>query len=732
MLRVAAILVALVALPPAAGWAVDTPVWTGSASGAGASPNGLSHQIPRYARRELLVRFKPGVGAVARAAARGNNGARRIEALPVPGLQLVRLERGASVRAAEASFESDPRVLYAEPNVYYRLSAVPNDTHFGELWGLNNTGQSLFGSSGTSDADIDAPEAWNVTTGSNAVTVAVTDSGIAYDHPDLQANIWHNPGESGAGRETNGHDDDHNGLVDDWRGWDFVSGDNDPRDFNSHGTHVAGTIGARGNNGTGVAGVNWRVKLMPVRVADGNGVVTASAMISGFDYAASEGARVVNASFGSPDSSQSLLDAVRRHPKTLFVAAAGNGGDDGVGDNNDRTPQYPCSFSAPNVICVAASDRRDQLASFSNYGSASVDLAAPGTDVSSTFPSYSAPWFSEGFESDIAATWDRGGAPNTWDRTGAIANTGTFSLSDSPGAVYANGADNFARTRLPFSLAGQTGCRLDYAVRLATEPEADKLTVEVSRDAATWVTVSELSGSSGGVFADLSDDLSEFDGEPALYLRFHFTSNSEAVSDGAQIDDIDVHCLSSTYGGNEFAFEDGTSMATPHVTGAAALILAKYPNLGVSGVRSALLRGVDKKSAFTGKTVSGGRLNLKKALDQARKLVPSLTLTGAATQRGVSKGAVTVFARCSQTCALVATGGLSVSRSSNALGLKKIARSAAGGSRKRLSLKLSKRALATARRALARGRGVIATVTVNATTLSGNSMKARRTIRLKR
>src|SRR4029453_6123784 len=329
MLRVAAITVALVASPPSAVWAMETPVGTGSVGGPTSLDGRFSHEQPHYARRELLVRFRPGVRAAARAAARDENGAQRVEALPVPGLQLVRLRSGASVREAAASFERDPRVVYAEPNLYYRLAALPNDTRFGELWGLNNTGQSLCGSAGASDADIDAPEAWNVTTGSNSVTVAIADSGVAYDHPDLQANIWHNPGESGAGRETNGHDDDHNGLIDDWRGWDFFPNDNDPRDFNSPGTPVAGTIGARGNNGTGVAGVNWRVKLMPVRVADGNGVVTGAAMVAGFDYAASKGARVVNASFGSPDSSQALLDAVRRHPKTLFVTAAGNGGDDG-------------------------------------------------------------------------------------------------------------------------------------------------------------------------------------------------------------------------------------------------------------------------------------------------------------------------------------------------------------------------------------------------------------------
>jgi subtilisin family serine protease len=732
MLRVLSVTLALVVLPPGAAWALGSTAPGTSSPGVTVRDGLLTRELPRHVPGQLLVRFKAGVRASARAASRGELGARRLRALPVPGLQVVKLRRGTGVRAAAQALEHDPNVLYAEPNSYYRLSALPNDSRFGELWALNNTGQSVLGAAGTVDADIDAPEAWDITKGSDAVTVAIADSGVAYDHPDLQSNIWKNPGESGAGREHNGRDDDHNGLVDDWHGWDFVSNDNDPRDYNGHGTHVAGTIGARGNNAAGVTGVNWRVKLMALRVADGNGVVTGAAMIAGFDYAASKGARVVNASFGSPDSSRALLDTVRSNPKTLFVAAAGNGGDDGAGDDNDRTPEYPCNFSAPNVICVAASDRADRLASFSNYGARSVDIAAPGVDIASTLPAYTAPIFSEGFENDISATWMTGGTPNSWARTAAISNTGSYSLSDSPGATYLDATDNFAGPAGAFSLSGQSGCRLEYAVRLATEPGPDKVSVEVSRDGVSWVALSELSGSTGGIFAGLSDDLSELDGEPDVRLRYHLTTNGSVVSDGAQLDDIDVHCLASSYGGNELAFMDGTSMATPHVTGAAALILAKYPSLGVAGARSALLRGVDRKSAFAGRTASGGRLNLRKALEAARRLVPRLTVTGAARQRALGTGKVVVYARCSQTCALVATGSLSVSRSSAALRLKKIALSAGAGTRKKLALKLSRRAVGTAKRALARGRGVTAVVTVSAMTSQGNAIKARRTIKLRR
>jgi subtilisin family serine protease len=455
-------------------------------------------------------------------------------------------------------------------------------------------------------------------------------------------------------------------------------------------------------------------------------------MIAGFDYAAARGARVVNASFGSPDFSQALLDTVRRNPKTLFVAAAGNGGDDGVSDDNDRAPQYPCSLPAPNVVCVAASDNRDRLTGFSNYGAGSVDLAAPGENVSSTIPAYSAPLFSEDFEDDISARWTTGGVNNSWARTNGIANSGTYSFSDSPGATYLDNTDSFARTTTPFNLSGQLGCRLSYAARITTEPNGDKLVVEVSGDAVSWTTLSELSGSTGGAFVGLADDLSDFDGVPSVYLRFRLFSNGSLTADGAQLDDVEVRCLSSSYTGNEFAFEDGTSMATPHVSGAAALIFAKYPSLGVSGARSALLRGVDRKPAFAGKVASGGRLNLRKALDQARRLLPTLRLSGAMRQHVTRKRTVVIYARCSQTCALVATGRLSLAGASSTLGLKKIARSAAGGTRKKLALKLSSRALASAKRALERNRRVTATVHVTANTLQGNSIRASRKIRLTR
>lgn len=352
---------------------------------------------------ELLVRFREDTRATDRSAARESVEATLEEVLPVPGLQLVSVESG-SVDEEAAELEANPDVLYAEPNYRRELLRTPDDGFFRFQWSLANDGQEFrAGSSGqpgrrgTADADIDAPEAWERTTGEASVKVAVIDSGVA-EHPDLRANVWSNPDET-----ENGADDDGNGYVDDVRGWDFAGprGSEDGRtddDAGGHGTHVSGTVGAEGGNGQGVTGVNWDVSLMPLQAFDGAGA-SVTDVIEAYDYARGEGADVVNASFGAPGGSAAERDAMRRAPDVLFVAAAGNGGEDGKGDDNDggASAQYPCSYDLENILCVAASDENDLLASFSNYGRSSVDLAAPGVDVASTFEDVAHPDFDDSF-----------------------------------------------------------------------------------------------------------------------------------------------------------------------------------------------------------------------------------------------------------------------------------------------------------------------------------------------
>jgi subtilisin family serine protease len=279
----------------------------------------------------------------------------------------------ADTEDATQRLERNRAVQFVEPNYVLRGNRLPNDRSFGEQWGLRNLGH--FG--GKPGADIGATVAWDVSTGSG-VTVAVVDTGVSYKHPDLAGNAWTN-----AADPLNGSDDDGDGFDDDLHGADFIANDSDPEDDGGHGTHVAGIIGAQGNNSTGITGVNWDVNVMGLKFLDENGEGNTADAANAIDYAVAHGARVVNASWGGPSFSQALYGSIKRAGErgVLLVAAAGN-----EGDNADSKPDYPAAFDLPNIVSVAATDRSDRLLDFSNYGAKSVDLGAPGDDVYSTVP----------------------------------------------------------------------------------------------------------------------------------------------------------------------------------------------------------------------------------------------------------------------------------------------------------------------------------------------------------
>lgn len=271
-------------------------------------------------------------------------------------------------------------VEYAYPDYQIHTLLTPTDRLFTKQQGLDDSDVKR-------DADIDAPEAWDVSTGSRDIKVAVIDSGVDYNHPDLIDNIWTNAGEmgtdsNGLDKSSNGIDDDGNGYTDDFRGWDFVDNDNDPMDTNGHGTHVAGIIGASGNNGRGIAGVNWQVSIVPLRVLDTQGLGSNSNVVKALEYAARMGFPVLNNSYAGGAFDQNMENAITaaRNHDILFVAAAGN-----EANNNDSNPVYPASYNVDNILVVGASDKNDKLAFFSNYGLTSVDLVAPGEEILSTY-----------------------------------------------------------------------------------------------------------------------------------------------------------------------------------------------------------------------------------------------------------------------------------------------------------------------------------------------------------
>jgi subtilisin family serine protease len=333
---------------------------------------------------ELIMGFEAGVSAraqrraMARAAVATKLEFKRIRA----ALVSVPVDRLA---VTLSQLRADPRVRYVERN--YRVYAAghgstPSDPAFHQQWALDNFGQTVNGSTGTADADIDAKEAWTVTRGNANVVVSILDTGFDLSHPDLAGNTWVNPGEDCTGCRSDGVDNDGNGYVDDWRGWDFVSNDNNPNDDNGHGTHVAGIIGAVGDNGVGLSGVNWDVQLMPLKFLDAAGSGTTADAVEALLYATANGADVTNNSWADAPFSQAMLDAIQQADAadSLFVAAAGNDGLD-----RDTYTDYPAAYDAPNVVVTAATDSNDARAWFSGYGARTVDLGTPGVNVYSTW-----------------------------------------------------------------------------------------------------------------------------------------------------------------------------------------------------------------------------------------------------------------------------------------------------------------------------------------------------------
>lgn len=289
-----------------------------------------------------------------------------------PYLLRILVESTVGTDKAIQHLQSSPDVEYAEKNYQGKLAT----DYYPYQWALNNTGSQ----GGTSDADIDAPEAWNIFTGSSDIVMAIIDTGMAFYHDDLEPNVWFNPGESGNGKETDNSDNDGNGKVDDWIGWNFVNDSNNPSDDNGHGTHVAGTAGAEGDMDDGIRGVCWNSKLMVLKAFDAYGFGYVSDAIDAIDYARLNGASVINASWGFPYA-LSLYQAIERAMSSgvVVVAAAGN-------DNRNIDQyhyHYPAGYNLDNIITVAATDYNDLLSSFSNYGHYYVHLGAPGGTDSS-------------------------------------------------------------------------------------------------------------------------------------------------------------------------------------------------------------------------------------------------------------------------------------------------------------------------------------------------------------
>ncbi|MFA6054863.1 MAG: S8 family serine peptidase [Thermodesulfovibrionales bacterium] len=579
----------------------------------------------RYVPGEVLVKFKSGTSIVVMNKLHGALGAAKIKDIRHLGIHRMKLPEDVRVEEAVQVYRNDPNVEFAEPNYIVKTSAIPNDPGYSLQWGLNNTGQT----GGIAGADIHAQSAWDVTKGSNNIIIAVVDTGVAYDHPDLSGNIWVNTAELNG---SPGVDDDQNGYIDDVYGWDFINNNGNPVDYDQHGTHVSGIIAAKGNNGTGISGVMWSARIMPLRFLGVTGTGDVAKAAESIEYAADNGARIINASWGGNDYSNTLYNAIdyARQKNVLVVAAAGN-----ETMNNDIDAFYPASFSLPNIISVAATDQNDGIAEFSNFGATSVDLGAPGVSIYSSVPVFSygdsVTIYSENFNGNSGELpllgWSKGGVHTTWAITAGTGSGGTNCLEDSPGGNYVPGTNSWTGYMTSIPSVKNNRYRLSFKWKGNIDHNTnDFFYINYSQDGKNWDWVDYRDGFYANFVSDYTDEItSAADMLDSFYFGFGLKSDLTVNYDGVYIDDVvlsrqPIVIGSYTY---ESAGWSGTSMAAPFVSGVAGLIWSVNPSLGYAQVKDIILSSVDKKPSLSGKTSTGGRVNASAAVNLTMLSTPS-------------------------------------------------------------------------------------------------------------
>jgi subtilisin family serine protease len=559
-----------------------------TAAGAGAGRATLA--APDYVEGEVLVQFRAVEtwdSAQLTATLHGLELARRFDWLSAQQGQVMCLLRSPTQTTAAliAELSQDPTVALVEPN-HLRWTAsmrTPNDPRFGQLWGLRNAGQAVNGVTGTAFADIGFLAAWGLARPStDEVVVAVIDTGLDLTHPDLVSNLWTNPGEI----PNNGLDDDSNGYLDDVHGYDFVNGTGAVTDAGSHGTHVSGTIAASGNNGLGVIGVDFQAHIMALRASMDGTVLDTAAIIEALQYAAmmkTRGVNVVaiNASYGGGSSSSTESTAIQAAGNVgiIFCAAAGNNT-----ANNDTTGYYPASYRLPNMIVIAASDQNDALATFSDFGATTVDLAAPGVNILSCLPV--SQFGNDIYVQQASAVYQANaltysGLTTSKGITAVIYYCGLGYPTDFP-AIVSNNIALIQRGTLSFS---------------------DKVSNAMAAGARAALIFNNTNGNFSGTLQTAGNwipaiALSQADGQ-ALLAALPASGTVVNVPDPA----------------NVYQLLDGTSMATPHVAGAVAFAAMNFPTETVAQRIQRILAHVTPVAGLAGKVVTGGRLNLARSVD---------------------------------------------------------------------------------------------------------------------
>ncbi len=578
-----------------------------------------------YVPDELLITYKKNTinletsaGQVASEQFADSRSLEKKEDLEKNNISLVEITDNKTVEQKIAELRKDSRVESVQPNFQYYPSGIStNDTYKDALWGLDNTGQAVGGISGTSDADIDGPEAWAIHEGAGSI-VAVIDTGVAYNHPDLSSSMW----DGSECKDDNGYT-----LGGCNHGYDYEDNDLTPLPTShSHGTHVAGIIAAAKNNNAGIIGVAPSAKIMALKSS-----LSTIDNVKSINFAKQNGAKIINASWTGSGNDDDLKAAIESFPG-IFITAAGNSG----ANNDEAVHQYPCDFPSEKIICVAATTQSDALAPFSNYGtsSGSVDVGAPGMNIDSAIADTEILF--EDFTTNTSPA-----LPTGWTTTG---NWGTFDSSGnnilhsdaSHHSPYISNADSTA-TSPAYNLSGSTGATISFLARCDVQYEnayTDYMILEYSGNGTTFTekfkwdeldlddnnyAARDGAGSASYYFNGVSI--------PSTYLtanfqfRFHWvTDNSDNTYDGCSVDNINITKFSN--GSDEkYNYLSGTSMASPHVAGLAALVWGYQPTLTVAAVKDAIINTGDSLGSLSGKTVTGKRINAYNALQAVTPVI---------------------------------------------------------------------------------------------------------------
>lgn len=555
-----------------------------------------------YVAGEVLVKFKPVFSAQNRRATVTARGHAVLANLNQPGWVQVKAGTGQTMTQVLAAYQSDPSVEYAQLNYIYRTTAVPNDTQYGQLWAFKNTGQTInntltqpplspiysTNNPGAPGNDMGIEKAWDHITDCSSVVVAVLDTGVKYDQEDLAANMWN------GGSSFPNH------------GFDFISNDNDPKDLHGHGTHVAGIIGASGNNSLGTTGVCWKASIMAVRVLGTTGSGTTANIIQGVNFAVTNGAKVINMSLGGGGFDQLFSDAITnaRANDVVIVVAAGN---DSV--NNDAIPTYPCNFTQSNLICVAALDQSYALATFSNYGATSVDVGAPSTNIVSAWA---------GTNTVISDPLTAGWTFTTGWAFGTVSVNGTptTSLLDPstyPSGQYNNSTDD--RVYKAFNLAGVNAAvwQVSAAINVVN---GDYFRTRYSSAGGNPFPGGTLVSEDTGLATFPSIRAAEFDISGCISancsLGFQLQSNATSADRGVAITRFRINTL--TFNTTSYNTINGTSMASPEAAGLATMLRAYNPRYTFADAVNAITQGGRAATSLAGKTTTGKAIDVMSSL----------------------------------------------------------------------------------------------------------------------